>query len=392
MDFDFTEEQKKWRDEVEDWLRKELPAQALEANVGDEYQGAYKPEFARAFAQRMGEKGWLAQGWPKEYGGGGRTMLEQALFNEVKAYYRAPSTALSTDMTGPALAIFGSEEHKKRFLGPIGRGEISLCVGYSEPNAGTDLASVKTRAVEEGDEWTINGHKIFTSSAQTADYIWMLARTDPEAPKHKGLSLFLVDMRTPGITVRNVKTMAGWHHAEVFFDNVRVPRDSIIGEKNRGWYQIAMALDFERSAAGAIGGLVRNFDDLVGYCKETHQDGVPLSRHPDIRRKLAELAIDVEIARLLSYRVAWLQSQHQVPNYEASMTKMVSSELSRRLAGVGMQVLGLQGVLKKGSKGAPLMGRLQSDYANSIPSTIGAGSNEIQRNIIAQRGLGMPRV
>jgi alkylation response protein AidB-like acyl-CoA dehydrogenase len=392
MDFDFTDEQKRWRQEVEDWLTKELSDEVLVANAGDEHQGSYRPEFVRSFAKRMGEKGWLAQDWPKQYGGGGRTMLEQALFNEVKAYYRAPSTALSTDMTAPALALFGSEEHKKRFLGPIGRGEMFLCVGYSEPNAGTDLAAVKTRAVEEGDEWVINGHKIFTSSAQSADYIWLLARTDPDAPKHKGLSLFLVDMRSPGVTVRNVRTMAGWNHAEVFFDNVRAPKDALVGEKNRGWYQIAMALDFERSAAGSIGALERSLDDLLRYCKEATRDGRPLSKHPYVRRRLAELAVDVEAARLLSYRVAWLQSQHQVPNYEASMCKLFSTELSRRLAGVGMEILGLGGVLKQGVAGAPLQGRLQADYVNSVPLTIGAGSNEIQRNIIAQRGLGMPRV
>lgn len=386
MDFRFTEEEEAFRREVRHFLEQELRPE-------DQTWGparSVRPDFTRKLAQ----KGWLGIGWPKEYGGLGRPYMEQLIYGEEMTYHRAPTGAhiLAQNMVGPTLIQAGGDEHKREFLPRILRGEVVFCLGYTEPGAGSDLASLQTRAIAEGDYYVIAGQKTLISFAGQAHYCWLGARTDPDVPKHRGISLFIVDMKTPGVTIRPIETMADYEICEIFFDDVRVPKSALVGEPNRGWYYIATALDHERVFMGAIvAGHRRTFEELVQYAKERRQSGKPLSKNPIIRQKLAELAVELEVGRMLGYRVAWLLGKGVVPYHEASVTKVFTSELEQRLTNVGMQIMGLPGLLREGSKWAPLRGYMEWAYRFSILGTIGGGTNEIQRNIIALVGLGLPR-
>jgi alkylation response protein AidB-like acyl-CoA dehydrogenase len=294
---------------------------------------------------------------------------------------------MGADRVGPTIMLYGTDEQKQRFLPQIVRGEAIWCQGFSEPGAGSDLASLQTRAVQDGDDFIINGQKIWTSYAHFADWMILLARTDTDAPKHKGISYFLVDMKTPGITIRPLVDMLDRHQFnEVFFDNVRVPRSALLGELNRGWYVATATLDFERSGIQRVIGSYRTYNLLLDYARDAAVAG-----DRPVRHKLAELKIEFEVGKLLAYRVAWMQSQNLVPNYEASVSKMYGSELAQRLANAGMQIMGLGGQLAPGSPHAPLRGAFESLYLNAAALTIAAGTSEIQRNIIAGRGLGLPR-
>jgi alkylation response protein AidB-like acyl-CoA dehydrogenase len=295
-------------------------------------------------------------------------------------------------MAGPALFRVGSEEQKKEFLPRILRGELVFCLGYTEPDAGTDLANCQTTALLEGDEYVINGQKLFTSFAGQADYAWMTVRTDPDAPKkHRGISMFIVDMKTPGITVSELDTMWDYSLYEVFFDNVRVPKSAVVGELNHGWQYLTVALDHERVFMGGVVALHRRlFEDIVQYAKTTYRNGKLISEDPIIRQRLAQLAIDLEVGRLFAYRVAWLLGKGTIPFAEASMTKIFTSELERRLANTAMQILGLYGPLDKGAR-APFDGYIGWEYKFSLMQAVGGGSNEIERILIAIAGLGLPR-
>lgn len=386
MDFGFTQEEEAFRQEIREFLRQELGLERKERTPLE----LFNPDFSR----KLAEKGWLGVGWPKEYGGLGRPYTQQLIYGEEMLYYRAPAGAhiLAQNMVGPTLIAVGSEEQKREFLPRILKGEIVFCLGYTEPNAGSDLANCQTTAVADGDDFIINGQKLFTSFAGQADYAWMTVRTDPNAPKkHRGLSMFIVDMKTPGITVGKLDTMWDYALYEVFFDNVRVPKTAVVGELNQGWYHLTTALDHERIFMGAtVAQHRRLFEDLVQYAKETHHNGKPLSKDPIIRQRLAQLAIDLEIGRLFGYRVAWLLGQGVVPFAEASITKVFTSELERRLANTAMQILGLHGQLEREPR-APFNGYMEWEYRFSLMMAIGGGSNEIQRIIIAIAGLGLPR-
>jgi alkylation response protein AidB-like acyl-CoA dehydrogenase len=348
--------------------------------------------FYLQFIKKLAGKGWLTLAWPQEWGGLGASHMQQLVYNEEVAYHDAPAFYMGADRVGPTIMLYGTDEQKQRFLPQIVRGEAIWCQGFSEPAAGSDLASLQTRAVQDGDDFVINGQKIWTSFAHFAGWMILLARTDPEAPKHKGISYFLVDMKTPGITIRPLVDMLNRHQFnEVFFDNVRVPRDALLGELNRGWYVATATLDFERSGIGRVIGSLRTYEQLADYARETRRDGAPLAAQPLVRNKLADLKIEFEVGRLLSYRVAWMQSKNLIPNYEASVSKMYGSELAQRLANAGMQIMGLGGQLAPGSKWAPLAGRFESLYLNAAALTIAAGTSEIQRGIISGRGLGLPR-
>jgi alkylation response protein AidB-like acyl-CoA dehydrogenase len=311
----------------------------------------------------------------------------QVIFNEEMAYRGVPSrNNMGVHIVGPSIMLYGTEDQKRKFLSAIAHAEHEWCQGFSEPNSGSDLASLQTTAREDGDGFIVNGQKIWSSRAHHAQFCWLLARTDPQAPKHKGLSTFAVDMKTPGITVRPIATILGSSHfCEVFFDDVRLPKEALVGEKNRGWYQAMGTLSFERSGIGRVASVRRALHDLVAYVKKD----MGLTNDPIVRYQLAELEAEVDIARLLCYRVAWLQSKNQVPSYEASAARVVGHELSQKVARVGMKILGLRGQLVPGAPGAPLNGAMERYYLSSIANTIRAGTSEIQRNIIAQRGLGM---
>jgi 3-oxocholest-4-en-26-oyl-CoA dehydrogenase alpha subunit len=330
--------------------------------------------------------------WPQEWGGEGAGHMKQLVYNEEMAFYDAPANDLGVDRVGPTIMLYGTDEQKQRFLPPIVKGEAVWCQGFSEPGSGSDLASLQTRAVEDGDTFVINGSKIWTSLAHLAQQMILLARTDPDAPKHKGISYFLLDMKTPGIEVRPLVDMLGRHQFnQVFFDNVRVPRDCLLGEINRGWYVATATLDFERSGIQRVIGSYRNYQQLLDHARETPRNGARVIDDPLVRNKLADLKIEFEVGRLLSYRVAWMQSQSIIPNYEASVSKMFGSELAQRLANAGVQILGLGGQLAPDSPYAPLAGRFESLYLGAAALTVAAGTSEVMRNIIAGRGLGMPR-
>ncbi len=390
MDFRFTPEETAFRQEMRAFLRQELPHDwvGLEDEDSDE---AFA--FTRAMTRKLAQRGWLCMAWPKAYGGQGASYFMQLIFGEEMGYHRAPGQdQFGVHMVGPTIIVHGTEEQKRRHLPGITSGEVYWCQGFSEPGAGSDLASLQCRAVEEGDDYVINGQKIWTSNGHHADWMFVITRTDPQAPKHRGISYFLLNKKTPGIEVRPLVNMANLHSFnEVFFDNVRVPKENMVGERNMGWYVAATTLDFERSGSGNVAAARRTLEDLVHYAQETKVMGHPLAADPLVRHRLAEAAVEIEAGRMLAYRIAWIQSQGQIPYAEASMVKAYTSELDQRLAQLGMQLMGLYGQLEPGSKWAPLKGRLERIYLVAVSRTIAAGTSEIQRNIIAMRGLGLPR-
>jgi alkylation response protein AidB-like acyl-CoA dehydrogenase len=386
VDFELPANVEAFRAELREFLKEEWPPEKRERiAAGDGY------EEERAFRRRLAQKGWLAMSWPKEYGGQGRSILEQYIFSEEMAYHGAPAGTVGVGQVGPTLMRYGSEEQKSRFLPQIAAGEVDFALGYTEPEAGTDLASLTTRAVEDGDDFIINGTKIYTSAAHRAEYVWLATRTDPEAPKHRGISLFIVDLKSPGISVRPLWTMGDGRTNQTFYDNVRVPRENLIGELNRGWYYVAHALDFERITVFTVATLRAGFDALVATVKAATYDGRPLREEPEVRDTIAQLSTELEVAQMLSYRAAWMISNDQHPNYEASMLKVFATEYMQRLYQQGSRLLGLYGQLAPGSAWAPAGGRFERSHRASVMPTFGAGSSEIQRNIIASRGLGLPR-
>ena len=390
MDFTFTPEQEAFRAEVRAFLRDQLPPDWVGAdNALDD--DAF--EFGREFLRKLAPRNWIAPAWPKEYGGLGLGLWEQVVFNEEMAYRRAPLINMAAvGYLGPTIMMYGSEEQKRQHLPGITSGEVQWCQGYSEPGSCSDLASLQTRAVQDGDDFIISGQKIWTSQAHYADWMFMLARTDPDAPKHKGISYFLLDMKSPGVTVRPLVNMANQHgFNEVFFENVRVPRSGLLGELDRGWYMAATTLDFERSSVTGSAGSRRTLEELTAFTKETKANGKLLFELPLVRHQLSGLWIELTLSRFLSYRVVSLQERGLVPNHEASIVKVFNSEYSQRLARAGLQILGLYGQLQPESPYARLRGRFERSYVSSIGATIAAGTSEIQRGIIATRGLGLPR-
>ena len=346
-------------------------------------------------AKKLSEKGWLTMAWPEEYGGQGRSIMEQLIYREEMTYQDVPGTDLGTgaiSWVGPTLMIAGTHEQRKEHLPAIGNGDAYWCTLYSEPESGSDLASLQTQAKKDGDDYVINGSKIWTSSAHIADFGWLAARTDPEAPKHRGISLFMVDMKSPGVTVRPIYNMAGSHEFnEVFFEDVRIPSKNLVGEEHRGWYTLAVALDFERSGVGYSANARRILESLTSYVKSEKKNGKPLSENQLVRNRLAARHIETEVSRSMSYRVAWMQSNGMVPNAEASMSKLFGTELVQRVADTAMNIIDMKGLLSHESDLSPMEGAVQKMYLNSFSSTIAAGTSEIQRNIIAGRGLGLPR-
>ncbi|MYI82533.1 MAG: acyl-CoA dehydrogenase [Chloroflexi bacterium] len=391
MDFGWSDREQQFRAEVREFVSSRWSGSQTDDTEGDDTEAAQR---TRRYEQALKERGWLTMAWPKEYGGLGAPHFDQLIFAEESAAFGAPLGGQSVQMVGPLLMIHGTDEQKLEHLPRISSGEVMWCQGFSEPGSGSDLASLRTRAVRDGDEYVINGQKIWTSNARHADFIHVLTRTDPDAPKHRGITYFMLDMRTPGISVRPLVQMHGAaNFNETFFEDVRVPAGNMIGEENRGWYAATTTLDFERSGVSRFANAKRVLDKLIDHAKEpdSRSPGVRIADQPMARAALAEQYIETEIARYLSYRVAWMQSQSLVPNYEASMSKVYGSEFQQRTARVGINVLGLAGTLKPASPHARLEGAFCQMYMSSVARTIGAGTSEIQRNIIATRGLGLPR-
>jgi alkylation response protein AidB-like acyl-CoA dehydrogenase len=391
MEFRFTPEEEAFRSEVRAFAAEES-AEMVRRMADARQLGEAYPTRSERFSTRLARKGWLTMSWPKEFGGEGAGVMKQLIFNEEMASAGLPGQSVGAERVAPILMMHGSEKQRQEFLPRIARDEISFCQGFSEPGAGSDLASLQTKAVQQGDYYVVNGQKIWTSGADRADWMVLLARTDPDAPKHRGITFFLLDMKTPGITVRPLTQMTGAAgFNQVFFDHVRIPRENVVGEVNRGWYVNATFLDIERSGINRIASGRRTLDSITEYARTTERGGRRLFEDPTVRHQLVDLRIGFDIGRYLAYRVAWMQSQNIVANYEASMSKMYGSELQQRLAVSAMRILGTHGQLMPDSPVTVLGGRIGAYYLQSVSLTIMGGTSEIQRNIIAERGLGLPR-
>ena len=377
-----TEHEATWRREVRAFI--------------DENKGVFKTgeaEMENALFGRMGavkewrervaKKGWIAPSWPTKYGGADMSVVDQFVMNEEMAEAGVPSNVggFGVMMIGPTIIEHGTEEQKSEYLGGIIRGETVWCQGYSEPGAGSDLASLQTRGVRDGDDYVVNGQKIWTTGAQFADWMYMLVRTDPDAPKHRGITYLLVDMKSPGVTVRPLTTLAGLQSFnEVFFEDVRVPVKNRMGDENRGWYVGTTTLDFERSSIGSAIGVKKQLEGLMRQVKKG--DGVATFERATVRHEFVDRWVECEVAKMLSYRVVSMQVRGLIPNYEASMCKMFSSDLGQRIANLSMHVYGMHGNTRN---------RSGMGYMQAVSSTIAGGTSEIQKGIIATRGLGLPR-
>ena len=340
MEFRDNEQQTAWRTEVREFIEKERPQKYdPDASPQEQMRQMRGEAWMKEWRSKLSSKGWVAPAWPKEYGGADLTVMEQFILNEEFAENRVPGVGgMGTSMIGPTIIIHGNDAQKQEHLSRILEGEVQWCQGYSEPGSGSDLASLQTRAVRDGDDWVINGQKIWTSGAHTADWMFMLARTDPDAPKHRGITYFLIDMKTPGITVRPLVNMGNMHNFnEVFFEDVRVPNQNVLGEVNRGWYIGTTTLDFERSSIGNAVGQRQTLEYYMRYAKESGNVS------DTVKGELTDRWIEAASAKLMSYRVITLQASGQVPNYEASIAKLFNTELSQRVARTAMKMLGLRG-------------------------------------------------
>lgn len=349
--------------------------------------------FYKDWTAKLNERGWGAPAWPKEHGGGGLSVKEQFILSEEFAWRRAPRPGgIGHGWAGPTIMVYGSQEQKDELLPKIISGEHTWCQLFSEPGAGSDLASLQTRATRDGDDYVVNGQKIWTSGAHHADMGILIARTDPDAPKHRGVSYFLLNMKTPGITVRPLVNMLNSHEFnEVYFEDVRVPASQLLGEENRGWYLATTTLDFERSGIATSVAHQLIARDLVKFAKESELGKQRMRANPALRNELADRAIEAQVESLICYRIITMQERGEIPNKESSIAKLYSSELDVRLAVTGMHLAGLHGQVNDRADDYVMGGKLPRFYMHSTTSPIGGGTSEIQRNIIAGRGLGLPR-
>ncbi len=379
MFIDLTVDQVALRDELRAYFEA-LVTPELSARLADDDHAA-----AREVARRMGADGWLGVGWPTAYGGQGRSAIEQYLFFEEAQRAEVPTPLIALNTVGPALMAFGTEEQRSRFLPAILRGEVYIAVGYSEPEAGTDLASLTTRAERDGDEWVINGQKMWTTGAETADYIWLAARTDPAAPKHKGITMFLVRTDVAGLGISPVHTLVGHRTNATYYDDVRVPASAVVGDVNGGWSLITTQLNFERSSVVGTSLVERLADATAMWAVANGRMELAW-----VRSALARVKALMDALRLMNWRVAWSITNATFDAAGASAVKVYGTESVIEAYRLLLEVLGPAGAIKEGSPGALVKGRLERQYRRAILTTFGAGVNEIQRDIIAMVGLKMP--
>jgi alkylation response protein AidB-like acyl-CoA dehydrogenase len=389
MDITFSPEDEQYRLKLRAWLEANLPQEASPMDQDDAF------EYRRAWQCKLYEGGLVGINWPKEYGGQGATLIQQAIYAQemTRAGAPQPANGLGISIVGPTLIDHGTEEQKKRFIPKILNADEIWCQGFSEPNSGSDLASLQTRAVLDGDEFVVNGQKIWTSLGQYADWCILLVRTDTEAPKHRGITYLLVDMHSPGITIRPLEQITG--HAEfneTFFDNVRVPRKNIIGEINEGWRTAMTTLTYERgiSSLATQVRIKQHLDAMIGYARQTQRNGQTLSKDPVLRQELAQAHIRVEIMLLNLYRGITSRLRGQPPGPEASLDKLYWSELDKWMQELGMSLQGPYSQLTWESKHA-VPGDWQYNFLRSLAGTIYSGTSEIQKNIIGERVLGLPK-
>jgi 3-oxocholest-4-en-26-oyl-CoA dehydrogenase alpha subunit len=388
MQFAFADDHTKFRAEVVEFIAEHARAsQEADSPPGAEPANVtWSPTFSR----RLRDQGWLGLPLPQEHGGAGKDPMYQAIFNEEMAYHRAPVMAhwRGVFYVAPILLRFATDDQRDRFLPPILSCEMLFANGMSEPQAGSDLAGLSTRADRQGDDYVINGSKIWTSDAHHAGWIWLAARTNQAAPKHRGISNFVVDLTLPGVDIRPILDINGEHHFnQVFFSDVVVPASCLIGEEDRGWYQTATALDFERSSIANFAGSQRVIDDLI---EDVRGDKLPRPLTRQLRNRLSELYVRLAAGRMLSYNVAFMQSKGIVPNKEASIAKLMSSEIRQDVARLLVDIFGLHGQRTDGGLIGAGVNPARS-YTSAIAATIAGGTSEVQRGIIATRGVGMPR-
>jgi alkylation response protein AidB-like acyl-CoA dehydrogenase len=390
VDFEYTDEQLAFKEEVRAFLRENHDPDVMDPTREGMAQLVDSPA-RRAFMKKLSERGWVGMSWPSEYGGRDMPGMYEYLLNEELATAGAPLIGKGVGIVGKTIIRHGNERLKKEFLPKILNAEIEFAIGYTEPDAGSDLGSLKARAVKEGDGWRINGQKRFTTSAHFADWYWLAARTDPDAPKHKGITLFLVPMKAPGITIQPMETLGDNEITnEVFLDDVFVHDDYVVGEVNKGFYYVAEALDFERFTLYTVSAYVRKYEALRDAVREAERDGAPLKDDPIVRQRIAWFATQIHVAKMHMMRVVAKAAAGEVPNIESSMFKLWTTTLGQRFADEFMTMSGAAGALKKDNPHAPANGRFEHIYRYSVVDTVGAGTSEVQKNILARRGLGLP--
>jgi alkylation response protein AidB-like acyl-CoA dehydrogenase len=399
MEFRDNERETAFRAEVSSFLDAEFPPEfSGRPTEWGLFNGAGRAtpdfvQFMRGWTAKLNQHGWGAPAWSKEHGGGGLSVKEQFILSEEFAWRRAPRPGgIGHGWAGPTVMVYGTDEQKAEYLPKIISGEHIWCQLFSEPGAGSDLASLQTRAIRDGDDYVVNGQKIWTSGAQHAHMGILIARTNPDAPKHRGISYFLVDMKTPGITVRPLINMLNSHEFnEVYFEDVRIPAKNLLGEENRGWYLATTTLDFERSGIATSVGHQLIVRDLVKFAKDSRYGSHTVATTPQVRNELADRTIEAQVEALICYRIISMQERGEIPNKESSIAKLFSSELDVRLASTAMHLAGLYSQVTDRDDTNAMGGRFPRFYMHSTTSPIGGGTSEIQRNIIAMRGLGLPR-
>jgi alkylation response protein AidB-like acyl-CoA dehydrogenase len=386
---DLTDAQQALRDELRAYFGS-LMTPERRAAVDEGHAGG---EAYREIVRQLGTDGWLGVGWPKEHGGQGRGPLEQLIFLEEASRASVPIPMVTLNTVGPTIAQFGTDEQKERFLPPILRGELHFAIGYTEPGAGTDLASLRTRAVRDGDEYVVNGQKVFTTGGHDAEFIWLACRTDPDAPKHKGISILCVDTSLSGFKWTPIWTVGGGHTNATYYEDVRVPADMLVGPEHGGWKMITTQLNFERVSLGPSAGIFRNLDKVIAWAAATEAAGGGRVIDSEwVRVNLARVRAKAEVAELFNWQVAAVQESGALNPADASAMKVYGTELRIEALRLLMEVLGPAATLKKGSPGAVLGGALEGEYRAAIVGTFGGGVNEIQREIVAAAGLRTPRV
>ncbi len=387
MEIDLTDEQRRFRDGLRDYFAA-MMTDALREELGSGWEGG-GPEFREAMKQ-MGRDGLLGLSWPKEYGGQERSAVEQFIFADEVQAVGFPLPFLTLNTVGPVLQEHGTEAQRRHFCPRILAGEVFFAIGYSEPGAGTDLASLRTSAVRDGDDWVIDGQKMWTSLAEYADYVWLAARTDPEAPKHRGLSIFLVPTSAEGYSRQTVRTVGGVCTNATFYDGVRVPAENLIGGENNGWRLITGQLNHERISLMTVGRLLRDLEAVTRWASETRVDGERVIDKGWVQQSLARLQAKARVLRLMNWKQAWAADRDRPSMADSSAIKVYGSELQIEAYRALLEILGAPGLLKKDSPGAVLEGKIESSYRNGLILTFGGGANEVQRDIIAMAGLGLP--
>jgi len=393
MDLSFTAEQEAFRKKVRTWIKANVPPREKDSS-GIEYGDPKRITQLKAWQRKLYDAGYVAMGWPKEYGGHEADVVQQTIVNEELLLARAPGLVgmMGIQMVGPTMIQFGTDEQKQRHLRKILTAEEIWCQGYSEPGSGSDLASLKTRADLVGDEFIVNGQKVWTSNAQYADWMFCLVRTDSQAPKHRGISYLLIDMKSPGITVRPLIQMTGDPgFNEVFFEDVRVPRKNLVGELNQGWLVANATLAHERNMLGSTTRTQQMFNGLLRLAQNRQRYGRPAAEDPVIRQRLADLMIRVEQMRFHAFRQLTDSIKKRPPGIGASVNKLVSTELNHDIAGLAMEVMGSYGSLARNSRHVVDRGAWPVEFMFTLGLIIGGGTSQIQKNIISERGLGMPR-